>query len=319
MKITEVDFDALVDRAMRDPHVAQMGPVVRKELLHYDILFSLHRSGMLDDLVFQGGTSLRLCYGSRRYSEDLDFVGGREFSSAALKDMKSCLEDYLGARYGLEVMVKEPPVLREEPDYAALKVDKWQISIVTSPGRRDLPRQRIKIEVANIPAYTREVLPLKKNHPYLPDGYDDILITVESLNEIMADKLVSLAAAGHVRHRDIWDLSWLQQQGAGIRPDLVESKIDDYGVTGYPALIDNIIDQCPSIIAGDSFKNQMRRFLPTDIHEQSLGSDRHREALTRAIAGLYTELKQRLLDNTDDNDSKGSPFVMPGLTRHPVE
>lgn len=41
MKITEVDFDALVDRAMRDPHVAQMGPVVRKELLHYDILFFL--------------------------------------------------------------------------------------------------------------------------------------------------------------------------------------------------------------------------------------------------------------------------------------
>ncbi len=76
MKMTEVDFDALVDRAMRDPHVAHMGPVIRKELLHYDILFCLGRSGMLDNLVFQGGTSLRLCYGSRRYSEDLDFVGG---------------------------------------------------------------------------------------------------------------------------------------------------------------------------------------------------------------------------------------------------
>ena len=75
MKMTEVDFDALVDRAMRDPHVAHMGPVIRKELLHYDILFCLGRSGMLDNLVFQGGTSLRLCYGSRRYSEDLDFVG----------------------------------------------------------------------------------------------------------------------------------------------------------------------------------------------------------------------------------------------------
>lgn len=111
MKMTEVDFEALVDMAMRDPHVAQMGPVIRKELLHYDILLCLNRSGMLDDLVFQGGTS------------------------------------------------KEPAVLRQEPDYAMLKVDKWQISMVTSPGRRDLPRQRIKIEVANIPAYTREVLP----------------------------------------------------------------------------------------------------------------------------------------------------------------
>ncbi len=302
MKVTEVDFDTLVDRAMSDPHVADMGPVIRKELLHYDILFCLAQSGMLDDLVFQGGTSLRLCYGSRRYSEDLDFVGGRGFTSSALKDMKNSLEDYLVARYGLEVTVKEPPVLRQEPDYSALKVDKWQISVVTYPGRRDLPRQRIKIEVANIPAYTREVLPLRKNHPYLPDGYDDILIAVESLDEIMADKLVSLAAAEHVRHRDIWDLSWLQQQGAGIRSDLVMSKIDDYRVTGYPALVDNIIDRCPSIIDGDSFQNQMRRFLPTDIHKQTLGKNRHRGALAVSITDLYKELKQRLLDETDDND-----------------
>ena len=310
MKITEVDFDALVDRAMRDPHVARMAPVVRKELLHYDILFSLHRSGILGDLVFQGGTSLRLCYGSGRYSEDLDFVGGREFSSAALKDMKNCLEDYLGARYGLEVMVKEPPALREEPDHAALKVDKWQISIVTSPGRRNLPRQRIKIEVINIPAYTREVLPLKKNHPYLPDGYDDILITVESLDEIMADKLVSLAASERMRHRDIWDLAWLRQQGAFIQPDLVESKIDDYSVSGYPDMVDNIIEKCPSIIDGELFQNQMRRFLPADIYERTLDQDRHREALSRSITGLYTELKQRLLDDTDDNDGGRSPAGM---------
>ncbi len=310
MKMTEADFEALVDMAMRDPHAAHMGPVIRKELLHYDILFCLDRSRLLDDLVFQGGTSLRLCYGSRRYSEDLDFVGGREFSSAALSDMKSCLEDYLGARYGLEVTVKEPSVLKEEPDYATLKVDKWQISVVTSPGRRDLPRQRIRIEVANIPAYTREILPLRKNHPFLPDGYDDILIAVESLDEVMADKLVSLAAAEHVRHRDIWDLSWLLQQGAGIRSALVERKIDDYRVTGYQALVDSIIDRCPSIIDGDSFKNQMRRFLPADIHEQTLDRDRYREALAGSITGLYAELKQRLFDETNDNDSGGAPAGM---------
>ena len=310
MKMTKVDFEALVDRAMRDPHVAQMGPVIHKELLHYDILFCLNRSGLLDNLVFQGGTSLRLCYGSRRYSEDLDFVGGREFSSAALRDMKTSLENYLVARYGLEVTVKEPSVLKQEPDNSVLNVDKWQISIVTSPGRPDLPRQRIKIEVANIPAYTREVLPLRKTHPFLPDGYDDILIAVESLDEIMADKLVSLAASEHVRHRDIWDLAWLQQQGAVIQPDLVESKIDDYSVSRFPDLVDNIIEKCPSIIDGGSFQNQMRRFLPVDIYERTLDRDRHREALASSITGLYTELKQRLLDDTDDNDGGGSPAGM---------
>ena len=67
---------ALVDMAVRDGHDENSRPVIQKELLHYDILFCLKQSGLLDGLVFQGGTSLRLCYGSNRYSEDLDFVGG---------------------------------------------------------------------------------------------------------------------------------------------------------------------------------------------------------------------------------------------------
>ena len=50
-------------------------------------------------------------------------------------------------------------------------------------------------------------------------------------------------------------------------------------------------------------RQMMRRFLPADIHEQTL--DRDREALARSITGLYTELKQRLFDDTNDNDSGG--------------
>lgn len=46
-------------------------PVVEKELLHYRILDAMMREGFFSSLVFQGGTSLRLCHGSPRYSEDL--------------------------------------------------------------------------------------------------------------------------------------------------------------------------------------------------------------------------------------------------------
>ena len=77
-----------------------------------------------------------------------------------------------------------------------------------------------------------------------------------------------------------------------------------------PPLVDSIIGRCPSIIDGDSFKNQMRRFLPADIHEQTLDRDRHREALAGSITGLYAELKQRLFDDTNDNDSGGAPAGM---------
>ena len=62
------DFNALVERAMRVGNRAHMRPVIEKELLHHDILFALDAEGVLDSLTFQGGTSLRLCYGSARLS-----------------------------------------------------------------------------------------------------------------------------------------------------------------------------------------------------------------------------------------------------------
>ena len=52
-------FDRLVGLAMQDSGLRAMRPVVEKELLHYDVLFSLSNAGLLDGLVFQGGTSNR--------------------------------------------------------------------------------------------------------------------------------------------------------------------------------------------------------------------------------------------------------------------
>ena len=63
MKMTTEDFTALVERIMQDGALALMRPVVEKELLHYDILYCLDQGGLLDQMVFQGGTSLRLCHG----------------------------------------------------------------------------------------------------------------------------------------------------------------------------------------------------------------------------------------------------------------
>lgn len=150
--------------------------VDRKELLHYDILFSLETAGLLDQLTFQGGTSLRLCYGSPRFSEDLDFVGGRDFTRKQLDPIRECIEYYIGQRYGLEVTVKEPKELKYEREYADLKIDKWQVSVVTAPEHSDIPQQRIKVEVANIEAYSRQPRALQMNYDFLPDGYGDTLV-----------------------------------------------------------------------------------------------------------------------------------------------
>lgn len=292
MKKTDNILNALTDRAMQDGQVAHMRTVVQKELLHYDILYSLEQAGLLGGLVFQGGTSLRLCYGADRYSEDLDFAGGQDFSTARFATLMDRVESHVGGRYGLEVTVKEPKSNKTQPERAGVDVHQWRVSIITDPGRKDVPKQRVHIEIAGVPAYTSEVRQLRVNYDFLPDGYGDLLLLVESLDEIMADKLLALAASRErVRHRDIWDLAWLRQRGANVRPDLVGRKINDYGVVGYLALLDSLIEKAPSIISGKSFQNEMKRFLPEDRYQRSLGNSKSERYLTATIVDLYRELK----------------------------
>jgi len=81
----------LVDQAMKMDGHTHMRPVIEKELLHYDILFVLDKEKLLDKLTFQGGTSLRLCYGAVRFSEDLSPVLCSKIMSSYRMDMQTPL------------------------------------------------------------------------------------------------------------------------------------------------------------------------------------------------------------------------------------
>lgn len=293
--IDKVDFSALTDRAMAQAGRGHMRPVIEKELLHYDILFGLDRDGLLDELTFQGGTALRLCYGSLRFSEDLDFAGGRDFSRARVDGIRASLEDYVGQRYGMEVSVREPKDLENDSGYRGLHVDTWQLSVTTAPTRPDIPRQRIKLEVANVAAYSREPRSLNVNYDFLPDGYGDTLVLTEARDEIMADKLVSLVnTQRYVRHRDIWDLRWLKQQGAAVNPEWVANKVNDYRIDDYGDKIDEMRGRLPEIIHGAAFANEMGRFLPGDVQQRTLAKPKFLDFLVLEIDGLLLEVRKAI-------------------------
>ena len=260
------DFNELVDLAMQQPGRGAMRPVVEKEILHYDIFYALDKAGLLKDLVFQGGTSLRLCRGSSRFSEDLDFAGG-----------------------------KEPKDMATSPDYDGVKVDKWQISVETAPQQRDLPRQKIKVEIANIPAHTRELLPLRLNYDFL-QGSGAVLVNAESIDEVMADKIVAFPVAKNTRYRDIWDLAWLQQQGAKLDPALVIQKIDDYKIENYPALLSNAIIRLPELVNGKPFKDQMLRFIDSETIAKTLDNPLFLTYLIKTLHDLFGKMAEHLED-----------------------
>ena len=293
------NFREFVDVAMEQSGRSAMRPVVEKEILHYDIFYALDADGLLRDLVFQGGTSLRLCRGSNRFSEDLDFAGGKDFTSRKMAAIKACLEKHMGERYGLVVEVKEPKEMAASPDYDNVRVDKWQVTVETSPAQHDVPRQRIKLEIANVPAYTRELVPLRQNYDFLL-GYGLILVNAESLDEILSDKVVAFpASVKNIRHRDIWDIAWLQQQGAKLEPSLVERKVEDYHIDEYERLLADAIKRLPALIDSKEFIDQMTRFIDSETLNRTLRTPQFSDYL-KSTVGQVLKAMAAYLDPASD-------------------
>lgn len=289
------NFHEVVDQAMLRAEVAGLRPMVEKEILHYAILHGLDREGLLDNLIFQGGTAIRMCYGGQRGSEDLDFCGGRGFAPAQLREIQSCMKSFIGAQYGIEIEVRNPKQMREVPSYLGLQIDRWQLSFITSPQQKHLPRQRIKFEVANIPAYDVELHALRKNHAEVGDGYEDTLIRVESMSEIMSDKVVALVASTeHIRHRDIWDLLWLKQRGAEPRPDLIRMKIDDYEIVDYQGKLDDRITDLHEVVRSRAFIDEMGRFLVPAVRTRTLDREGFLDYMSDQVAAIMDHTRRKL-------------------------
>lgn len=239
---------------------SEMVATIEKELLHYEILNAMDEAGLLDLLVFQGGTSLRLCYGAERYSEDLDFSGGQDFDQSGLDELKTCIEQAVTSRYHVGTLVKTP---RD----TSSKVSAWTVVIDTVPQRRNIANQRIKIEVTSIDAHDPVIRPLNVNYEGLTDSYSDVMLRVESREEILADKIEAFVCSNHLRYRDLWDLSWLSRS-PGIdlshAMNLRELKAIDYREAEvYAQRLPLIGKKLDAAFAPSGFITEMSRFLPS--------------------------------------------------------
>jgi predicted nucleotidyltransferase component of viral defense system len=329
--MSKKDFDDLVEKVIKQrASLSAMRPVVEKEILHYDIFKALSSEGLLDLLTFQGGTSLRLCRGANRFSEDLDFVGGRDFNFASMSKIKQCIEEHIGERYGLTVRVKEPKERSVDGSGETVRVDRWMVTVQSSPEKSDLPSQKIKVEIANTVAYTKEPVALKINYDFL-DYPDQIIIPTESLSEVLADKIVAFPRSLYdrhgadaksdstlIRHRDIWDISWLLRNGAELNPQFVNAKInDDYGVSDFGELLKNAELRLPLIVGSKEFMGQMTRFIDVDtlkdtIQKPSFVNQMQADVISM-LAGMAPQLVAK--DETARKRKSLPTLAPPGLSR----
>lgn len=263
-------FDRLVDEAVRKlPQVAPLRGAVEKELLHHDILREMSRQGFLARLTFIGGTCLRTCYGSQRLSEDLDFTGGIAFAKDDLAGLGQALVERLEMKYGLPVTVSEPR--REEGN-----VETWKLQMMTRPERKNVPAQRINIDICALPSHDRRPMMLR-NHYAVDMGTSGLIVQAQSREEIFADKIVALAMRpNRIKNRDLWDILWLYQQGIVLPVELVLRKVADRQLDlGYFIAR---LSQRQLLLQTDAgcrkdFMAEMRRFLPPAIVADTLEQD----------------------------------------------
>jgi predicted nucleotidyltransferase component of viral defense system len=260
---------AIADFMVRRGIASEMEQNLVKEAIHLHLLSALSDAGILRHVVFQGGTSLRLCYGGERYSEDLDFVCGKSGSYLQGIEFDKLIQDALeAARHSLErdfdigpdqIVLKQPEFPLAIKD-ASVAVSAWQIVVPIGSTPRS-PKSHIKIEFANVPSYDNAPR-VARITPGLVQ-IQDVILAVESENEILADKAVALTARQVLKYRDIWDVWDLTgRMDAKIDRAMVQHKFVDYGTRDVVAKARNRLDEISRESTARSFVAEMKRFLP---------------------------------------------------------
>lgn len=213
-------------------------------LTHFSQLQTFHH------IVFQGGTALRLFYDNPRFSEDLDFVLTTQ-TPYDLSPATSQLSSKLETQFPFLLKVT---ITKQKQDAF------FQRYILQT--KSSIPEQnlRIHIELAAVPSYHNTVKIL--SYPPLQPA-----VRVETLQEILADKILALGNRPYLKGRDLWDIYFLTiQKNITISWDLVWRKTTDYQTTiskiqKQLQIIQNTLSQ----EGIELLTTELKRFLPPSI------------------------------------------------------
>ena len=218
------------------------------------ILASLSREGVFNDLVFQGGTALKLFYGNPRFSEDLDFVLRQGKNSFDLTPKVSKVQTFVNDVF---------PFL-EEIKISIQKNDRDMQRFIFRTIS-DIPDQklRIHIELSYVPSYRNQ--PKILDYPPLNPA-----VRVEDTSEILADKMTALGNRPYLKGRDIWGIHFLAvEKQISVPWTLVIQKAKDYG--GIPVALKEGLLTAGKRIREEGVSilfNEMSRFLPKSLLDQ---------------------------------------------------
>lgn len=247
------NFDQILEFAASYGLPASKKRAIVREFLQVKILDLIYREKLGLNLIFVGGTSLRLTRNLDRFSEDLDF----DLQDVNLKDldrlMKNVFKSLKNENIDLDFYNnKTAKRIYYEFRFRNLLAG---LEIGTDPGEKLM----IKFDFENFwKGHAKEVMLLNRY------GYLVNVITIP-LGQHLIQKLAAYTRRGQTLARDIYDIVWLISQNT--KPDWEFAKKN--GIT--QAIVDQAIEkfttESPKLT---NFKNRLRPFLIDEKHALKL-------------------------------------------------
>jgi predicted nucleotidyltransferase component of viral defense system len=176
-------------------------------------------------LAFHGGTALRFLYGSRRYSEDIDFTleGDRE-----LYDFRSYLKK-IQSTFAAETYVTEVKVNDKKTVHSAfIRFRGLPSELGLSPHREEVLAVKIEVDTHPPPGAGLDTT-LVRRHETLQLHHHDKA-------SLIAGKLHAILQRSYTKGRDIYDLVWYLSDPDWPSPNmtLLNNALEQSGWSGTP-------------------------------------------------------------------------------------
>jgi predicted nucleotidyltransferase component of viral defense system len=234
-----------------------------QELLQHYMLASLWRARFFRDAMFHGGTCLRILFGTRRFSEHLDFLlkspdptfRWRPYLTSIARD---------GEAEGITLEVQEKDPARSTVRSAFVKTTSLgQLLMNQLPfPRRAGQKLRVKLEIdANPPGGSS----FETRFITFPVT---AAITTQTLGSGFSTKLHALLCRPYVKGRDWYDLLWYLSRSVVPEPVLLSNALHQQGPWAGQAVpvtatwLIETMSQRINEIDWQTARDDVRRFVP---------------------------------------------------------
>lgn len=257
-----------------------------RELLQRLVLYALAQLNLYERYTLQGGTALRLVYGSPRLSLDLDFT---------LEGAVADSQRHAGVLRNLLERVLAPEGVGVE--LSGSKLDEagglHRYFLVFDTRHLVGRKLRVKVEVLGR-RYSSAYYELRSLDVRYPVA-TAVGVRVKKLDCILSDKVCSLAGAwrrGFVRWRDVFDIHWVRERGARLHQGYLAEEFGSY------------VERLEDLAGVAAFLRSTLERGDLAVVERELAALLHRSLLDRSLVELYLRSAVEVLEEAVEVLSK---------------